>query len=185
MAKKEIKLGETHFIGAKCLNGVIAPRRISDRHCTCEACTKSKTARSRGRKSAAYLEARTAMLARSSAWAAANPDRRGATRKAWKEANRDKRRAEHHLRRARKLNATPPWFGEVDELVMLEAADLAQRREDITGYPWHVDHMVPLKARAACGLHCASNVQVIPAAMNISKHNKMKLTEPGSWLKAA
>lgn len=85
-------------------------------------------------------------------------------------------------RRARKLNATPPWYGELDEFVMREAADLCRLRELATGFAWQVDHMVPLQAKLACGLHCAANVQVIPAALNTAKLNRLIMTEPLEWL---
>lgn len=85
-------------------------------------------------------------------------------------------------RRAMKLAATPPWFGELDELVVNEAADLARLRRDATGFEWHVDHMIPLRARTACGLHCGSNLQVIPASLNTKKSNTMRLTIPCEWV---
>lgn len=85
-------------------------------------------------------------------------------------------------RNAAKLNATPPWFGELDEFVMREAADLCRLRELATGFAWQVDHMVPLQAKLACGLHCASNLQVIPARLNAIKGNRMILDEPDAWL---
>lgn len=96
--------------------------------------------------------------------------------------NLPKLAAKTALRRARKLRAMPPWFGEFDELVWREAADLAQRRTIATGFPWQADHMIPLRANDACGLHSASNCQVIPANMNISKGNKLVITEPFEWL---
>lgn len=90
--------------------------------------------------------------------------------------------AADHKRRARKVKAIPPWFGELDALVWLEASDLVQRREAATGFPWHADHMIPLAARKACGLHVAENCQVIPAALNTWKQNRMILTKPLEWL---
>ncbi len=87
-------------------------------------------------------------------------------------------------RRARKLHALPKWYGELDELVMKEAVDLRVRRSAATGIEWHIDHMVPLQSREACGLHCASNFQVIPASMNLTKGNRMVLCEPLQWLSA-
>jgi hypothetical protein len=104
--------------------------------------------------------------------------------KLWRKQNPDLARVHVMDRRARKLHATPPWFGEFDELVMREAAALAELREKATGFCWHVDHMIPLQAGDACGLHCAQNVQVIPASLNVRKNNKMIFTEPCEWLRA-
>lgn len=103
----------------------------------------------------------------------------------WAKENPDRRRAHHAKRRAGKRASIPAWYGELDDLVMTEAAHLCQLRQDVTGFAWHVDHMVPLLARTACGLHCAANLQVIPAAMNMAKSNKLRLTEPGEWLRHA
>lgn len=87
------------------------------------------------------------------------------------------------MRRAQIANATPPWFGELDELAMVEAADLCRLRHAATGLHWEADHMVPLRAKHASGLHCWSNIQVIPRSMNRGKRNRMKWTEPGAWLR--
>lgn len=106
-----------------------------------------------------------------------------------KAAKAAKRKAEAHLyrgyeqkRRARLKGAVPPWFGEFDELVLAEAAELCVRRATITAMPWEIDHMVPLLATRASGLHCADNVQVIPQWLNRTKNRRMILTQPREWL---
>ncbi|MDT9046431.1 hypothetical protein RSW36_25105 [Escherichia coli] len=91
-------------------------------------------------------------------------------------------RAKDSRRRARKLNASAGWDAELTDFVECEAFDLAHMRERATGITWDVDHMIPLAARNACGLHVWNNLQVIPAAMNGAKHNKMMWTEPGEWI---
>ena len=58
---------------------------------------------------------------------------------------------------------------ELDELVFIEAVDLRERRNKITGIEWHVDHVVPLNNKQACGLHNAFNLQVVPASWNVKK----------------
>jgi hypothetical protein len=97
--------------------------------------------------------------------------------------NPEKSRTRTSKRRATKQQAIPSWFGEFDQLVFEEAYSLAALREAEIGFEWHVDHMVPLRAKKACGLHCADNIQVIPAEMNLSKNNKMILTKPLEWLR--
>lgn len=107
-----------------------------------------------------------------------------------KAAKAAKRKAEAHLyrgyeqkRRARLKGAVPPWFGEFDELVLVEAAELCTRRAAVTAMPWEIDHMIPLLATRASGLHCASNVQVIPQWLNRTKNRRMILTQPREWLR--
>lgn len=74
-------------------------------------------------------------------------------------------------RRARKLLATPKWDEDFTEFVVREAADLVRRRKKLTGIAWHTDHIVPLRGKIVSGLHVWNNIQVIPAATNLSKSN--------------
>lgn len=90
--------------------------------------------------------------------------------------------AYNQRRRAARMQAIPGWFGEFDEFVISEAAMLCALRESATGLRWHIDHLIPLQARTASGLHCAGNIQVIPAITNIRKRNRMVLTQPLEWL---
>lgn len=104
---------------------------------------------------------------------------------AWyRNENRDKISARLAKRRAIKRERLPSWYGEFDQLVMTEAADLAKQREVLTGFVWHVDHMIPLRATEASGLHCANNLQVIPGVMNMKKLNRLELTQRGEWIRA-
>lgn len=61
---------------------------------------------------------------------------------------------------------------EFDELVQKEASDLCDMREKITMIKWHIDHIVPLNHKEACGLHNGYNLQVVPALWNIKKGNR-------------
>ena len=63
-------------------------------------------------------------------------------------------------------------MSELDELVMTEAYKLAETRTKLTGFKWHVDHIVPLFHKQCCGLNNAHNLQVVPAAWNIQKSNR-------------
>ncbi|MEB3214053.1 MAG: hypothetical protein VKL39_22080 [Leptolyngbyaceae bacterium] len=71
-------------------------------------------------------------------------------------------------RRAVKKNATPMWQ---NEFFVQEAYELANLRTNLTGIEWHVDHIVPLQHRNACGLHTEDNLQIIPATLNYKKMN--------------
>lgn len=103
--------------------------------------------------------------------------------KRYREERPDVRTALEAKRRARKRNAVPAWFSEIDVFVWQEAAHLAILRRDATGIDWAADHMLALQGKLVCGLHVADNCQVIPAYLNNRKHNKMLLTEPDEWLR--
>jgi hypothetical protein len=111
-----------------------------------------------------------------------NLEKRHKANAAWYRANPEKACAYVNARRARKLRAIPSWFGEFDEFVIEEAALLCALRRDSFGFKWQMDHMIPLMAESACGLHCANNIQVIPARLNASKRNNLVFTEPLEWL---
>lgn len=69
--------------------------------------------------------------------------------------------------------ATPHWANsEFESLVFSEAYDLAKLRKEVFGFEWHVDHIVPLRGRHVSGFHISTNVQVIPAQVNLQKSNK-------------
>lgn len=129
-----------------------------------------------------YMENKSKVDTRNAEWQRKNPEKSAARTARWLKNNKDKACAIVAKRNAAKRQRLPVWFGEFDHFVMAEAADLAKQRELATGSKWHVDHMIPLQAKEASGLHCAENLQVIPALMNISKHNRMKLTNPGEWI---
>lgn len=64
---------------------------------------------------------------------------------------------------------------ELTEFVTREAHDLRKRRNLITGFEWHVDHILPLKGKDICGLHIWSNLAVIPKIVNLRKGAKNPL----------
>jgi len=61
---------------------------------------------------------------------------------------------------------------EFDLFVLSEAGRLCILREKVTGTRWHIDHIVPLCHKKACGFHNAFNVQVVPANWNFKKGNR-------------
>jgi len=73
--------------------------------------------------------------------------------------------------KAAKLKRTPKWLTETDLWMMQEAYELAQLRTKITGFSWHVDHIIPLQGKTVSGLHVPKNLQVITAVANLTKSN--------------
>lgn len=91
-------------------------------------------------------------------------------------------RSRNSSRRAARLQRVPGWFGELDQFICEEAFSLAEHRSSTVGGFWHVDHMLPLRAETVSGLHCGLNLQVIPAALNTRKGNRLVYTEPFEWM---
>lgn len=101
----------------------------------------------------------------------------------YKKLNKNKVRAESSTRRARRKLAVPVWFNEFDFFVIEEASSLCIIREKETNLIWHIDHMYPLANKDICGLHCAENIQVIPAFLNLKKNNSLMYFRRYDFLK--
>lgn len=72
------------------------------------------------------------------------------------------RRDEVNKRNAKKRMAMPSW------------ANLNEIKKVYLSCPsgFHVDHIIPLRSKIVCGLHCEQNLQHLPAKENIRKGNK-------------
>lgn len=78
------------------------------------------------------------------------------------------------LKYTNKRRTQTEFKNEFDEFVFQEAFKLRETRKEMTGIDWHIDHIVPLNHKQACGLHNAYNFQVVPAAWNVKKrHSNM------------
>jgi hypothetical protein len=77
--------------------------------------------------------------------------------------------------RAIKLSRTPSWLTKDDFWMISEAHKLSSMRTKMIGIKFHVDHIIPLQGKLVSGLHVPNNIQVIPAALNISKNNKFEV----------
>lgn len=88
--------------------------------------------------------------------------------RAWYAENKWRHHAHTRARNMRKRNAIPHWANlKAIGAIYKEAA----RRSEIEGVSYHVDHVVPLKHRLVCGLHCETNLQILPAVDNLRKRN--------------
>ena len=159
--------------GKACKNGEVYKRYING-NCLCQKCAEERYVRIFGSQREYKFRRRKASK---------HPELdTNARNRLWKKQNKEKVNVINAFRRSAKLRATPKWFGELDQFVVEEAYELVERRNKTTGIKWSVDHMIPLQAKEACGLHCYQNIQVIPEKLNCMKRNKMILTEPMGWL---
>lgn len=146
-----------YFTGKPCKHGHVTQRYVANGRCVecSRAGHKSWTAANPG--AARHATAR---------WIAKNPDyaarKRGwdaAYKRRWRKENSGKHCAQQAKRRADLLQRTPKW------------ADIAAIEFFYECCPagYHVDHIAPLKGRHVSGLHVESNLQWLPAHVNLSK----------------
>lgn len=92
---------------------------------------------------------------------------------AWRAGNMGKRAALGAAYRNRKKLATPPWLTAGQQKQIEFFYTLSEKLSHINGVKMNVDHIVPVKGKAVCGLHVPWNLQVIPDVENFSKGNKI------------
>ena len=102
------------------------------------------------------------------AWYVANKEKQVAYSKAWSIANKEKRSASLAKRRALKRKLVPIHLRDCphEKQRIVQTYKLRNIISEATGVQHHVDHMWPI---ADGGPHWSGNLQVIPAAENISK----------------
>lgn len=209
--RKEAKeLGQKfYFTGKPCKNGGIGPRFTSNCQCRCSLCIeadimvlrhykennreKARRYQSQYRKDNSQqvnAGARRYRKKNLTSVRMADRARRNRNKAAifsanlkYRQKNPEKFRSACAKRRAAIRKAVPSWFSEFDEFVSVEACSLAYQRCVETGIKWDVDHIIPILAVRACGLHCGSNIQVIPASLNRMKQNRIIFTSPKEWLR--
>jgi hypothetical protein len=73
---------------------------------------------------------------------------------------------------ATKSNATPEWLTAEQKAEIIQIYNLAKDCQLVTGEPYHVDHIIPIRGKNVCGLHVPWNLQVLPADINVAKSNR-------------
>ena len=102
-------------------------------------------------------------------WRSRNPDKVREARKR-EQLKHAARYARYKVeRKAHVKRATPAW---ANKFLIEEAYALAALRTRMLGYPWHVDHVIPLRGKDVCGLHVETNLAVVPAIVNLRKGNR-------------
>jgi 5-methylcytosine-specific restriction endonuclease McrA len=122
------------------------------------------------------------ILEKNRKWREANPDKVKVQKQRDYAKNKEKRIAtvaryqnenkEYYAELKARRRARTKESDELTQFCFQEAMDLRRLREETTGFKWHIDHIVPLKHKDACGLHTAANFQVVPAGWNCQKGNR-------------
>jgi hypothetical protein len=107
------------------------------------------------RKQKHYQNNKKSIIRRSILWAKNNPGMKNAT---------------VARRHANKLKATPSWS---ESVKIKNLYQKAKWLESITGFKYHVDHIIPLNGKNVCGLHVWDNLQILEESINCSKSNKI------------
>lgn len=87
--------------------------------------------------------------------------------------NPEQAKARTSLRRKRHQQATPSWLTKEHKRAIKALYLKAMHLTELTGVEYHVDHIVPLSNPTVCGLHVPWNLQVLTAAENIQKANRI------------
>jgi hypothetical protein len=188
---------EILFTGKHCRNGHIAERYIGYSG-TCIECSRARDAQRRldtkkSREALPGVQARAAARdAGSFEYSTGVPCVKGHAsprfvsdgrciacyrekKKKWKSKNTAKVAANRRARELRKVKATPLWLTP-EHRSQIEALYLhAQVWTEVTGVPYHVDHIIPLKGKNVCGLHVPWNLRVITGEANMRKSNKVEV----------
>ena len=115
-------------------------------------------------------------LERVSQWRINNPEKAKQIEKRYIKKHLPSLIAKNRKRFCGKIQRTPKWLTANDSWMMKEAYHLAALRTKITGFKWHVDHIVPLQGKLVSGFHTPYNLQVIPAVENKRKGNSFAVT---------
>ena len=154
-------------------------------------CKECRAAKLKITRRAWYIRNQKHAITYSKKWRLAHPEHKKAYRKAeyaknkeaakeasriYRKENPEKINAWSRKRQCAKAQRTPIWVDKEHFWMIEETYRLAKLREKIFGFPWHVDHIIPLRGKLVSGLHVIENLQVIPGKANIEKRNTFEIT---------
>ena len=99
-----------------------------------------------------------------------DPKKRLEVVKVWRNSNKDLIKGYDKQTQAKRR--VPTELSELDTFVWQEAHRLSELRSSFLGGDWHIDHIVPINHKQACGLNNGFNLQVVPAVWNMQKGNR-------------
>lgn len=102
-------------------------------------------------------------------WNAKNKERVLEMGRRWAKANPHVVVAKARKRQHAEIQAVPNW-ADLERIKQFYAEASRVSRE--TGIKHHVDHIVPVRHPAVCGLHCESNLQILTREENLAKSNR-------------
>jgi 5-methylcytosine-specific restriction endonuclease McrA len=173
-----------YFTGGPCKHGHIAPRKTKG---ACVECLKAEWQAAAETRADYFREynQNEEVKDRKHAWYHKNREQviqAAATRPAaqlreyrntWKENNKLQVRADTKARRRKHRDATPKWLSRRQKSEIRQLYQIAITMTQTTGEQYVVDHIVPLRGEAVCGLHVPWNLRVITQDENLKKSNKL------------
>lgn len=97
------------------------------------------------------------------------------SRRAFYLANKDYELSKSRQWRRGVKDGSPPWLTESHFKAISNVYSQARDCSTVTGEPYEVDHIVPIRGEGICGLHVPWNLQVLPKYLNAAKSNKFNV----------
>lgn len=110
-----------------------------------------------------YIDNKEGISNRTKAWSEENKERIKDRRHNYYTMNKGLFNANVMERNALKIKATPSWYEKESVIDLYNKAKLLNMS---------VDHIVPLRSKLVCGLHCIDNLQLMTLEDNRSKGNR-------------
>ena len=173
-----------YFTGEPCKHGHIAPRKTKG---SCVECLKVEWQQAAEKRADYFVQynKKEEVKEKKHEWYLKNRERvievantrppevlRG-YRNAWKQNNLTQVRADTKARRRKHRQATPPWLTRKQRSEIRQIYQIAITMSQTTGEQYVVDHVIPLRSDAVCGLHVPWNLRVMTQEENLRKSNKL------------
>lgn len=176
MAKEIISRAEARVIGYKryftgkpCKHGHISERYTNSKHCIQCLTERNKSPAFRAYYKKYYRQYVDNQSEETRAYRSAIQRHKYRTK--W----RFNARHNSRLRKRRVKRATLQC--PLDKIKVQQIYLDAKRMRAETGENYNVDHIIPIVHDSVCGLHCSSNLRIVPYEVNASKGNSFDLDE--------